>query len=148
MLIHQIFNSEGIGNDAVKLNSVNLDRFSIDGPTSSGIQLGQNGNLSYRQSNGGLSRISGQWLIFGDPSTFYVQRTILRDEDGKLGTLEVDAGEGFLQLNTNRNYTNVINTRIGVKVTEVFFEIASDASGVPLVATATMKFTSEVLGRF
>lgn len=146
MLLHQIYATEGIGNDAVKLGSVRLIRLSVRGPANSGIQLGSTGILSYRQSNGGLSQISGQWLIFGNSSTFYVQRTILKNDDGTLGTLETDAGDGFLQLSTTRTYTNIKST-IGVKTTEVFFEIASDASGVPVVATATMIFISEVTGR-
>lgn len=139
MLVHMNQDSEGLGNDAVKLASVNLTRISVNGPSFSGIQMGSSGVLSYRQVNGGLSSVSGQWLVFGDPTAFYIQRTIIS------GTLETDPGAGFLQLNTSRSYTNKKST-IGVKVTEVFFEISSDASGVPIVETASMTFTSEVTG--
>ena len=139
MLVHQIHETEGIGNDNVKLLSIELFRLSVSGPTSSGIRLGSNGVLSYYQSNGGLSAISGQWLIFGDPSTFYVQRTILN------GTLETDPGAGFLQLNTNRDYINLM-ALMGLKTTEVFFEISDDISGVPVIETATMTFNSEITG--
>ena len=65
-----------------------------------------------------------------------MQRTIIS------GTLETDAGAGFLQLSGTRSYINEKST-LGIKTTVVFFEISSDASGTPLVATATMTFISE-----
>ena len=141
MLVHQIQDTEGIVNNAVKLNSTTLIRISVNGPTFSGIQLQLTGDLFYRQTNGGLSQIAGQWLIFGSPGTFYVQRTIIS------GTLETDPGPGFLQLNATRSYTNRKDT-IGVKTTEVFFEISDDVSGVPVIEMASMIFESEVTGTF
>jgi len=136
MLTHMIQASEGIGNDAVKLNDRTVNRFRLVDTCHSGIRTNGSGVLQLIQANGGFSSVSGEWLIFGSSATFYIQRTIIS------GTLEVDPGAGFLQMNTNRTYDNQ-KASVGVKTTVVFFEIASDASGTPIVDTATMTFISE-----
>lgn len=117
----------------------------INGPCHSGIRLGMDGVLSTINAGGGFSAQSGEWLLSGSAAAFFVQRTIIS------GTLHIkdppdqftDPGPGFLQLNVDRVYDNQ-KASAGLKITEVFFEISSDASGVPIVDTATMTFESEV----
>lgn len=135
MLVHQTQISEGTVADSVKVTDRNVVGVREFGTCHSGIRLGSDGVLSTIQANGGFSAISGEWLISGAASGFFVQRTILS------GTLESDAGTGFLQLNANRDYDNQ-KSSAGTKITEVFFEFSSDASGTPIVDTATMTFTS------
>lgn len=135
MLVHQTQTSEGAASDTVTLNDRTVLREGFEGTINSGIQLNSSGVLFLVQANGGTSAVGGEWLVSGTASTFYAQRTIIS------GTLEVDSGAGFLQLNATRDYINQKSTS-GLKTTVVFFEISSDASGVPLVATATMTFGS------
>jgi len=135
MLVHQTQTSEGSSSDTVVLNDRDIIRFAVSGTVQSGIQLNLSGVLFLYQANGGLSQVTGEWLVSGTASTFFVQRTIID------GTLETDPGAGFLQLNVTRDYINKKSTQ-GTKITNVFFEISSDVSGIPIVATATMKFTS------
>lgn len=136
MLVHQNQTSEGTVSANVKLNDRIVSNVIFDATCHSGIKTGGGGVLSTIQANGGFSAISGEWLISGTPAAFFIQRTITE------GTLEVDPGTGFLQMNTDRIYDNQKST-IGVKTTKVFFEISSDVSGVPVIDTADMTFTSE-----
>lgn len=136
MLVHQIQDSEGTVLQGVKLKDRTILGFRISGTCHAGIRLGSDGVLSKIQSDGGFSAISGEWLLSGSAATFFVKRTTIS------GTLEVDPGDGFLQLNSDRTYDNQKSTA-GVKTTVVFFEISSDVSGVPIVDTATMTFICE-----
>ena len=136
MLAYQIHGSAGSVNPNVKLLGRTLNSAGLfTNAVYSGLKFGADGVLSKVQWNDGLSAISGQWLISGAASGFWIQRTVIS------GTLEVDPGNGFLIMNISRNYKN-IKSSVGTKTTEVFFEISSDASGVPLVATATFTFVS------
>jgi len=135
MLAHQIQTSEGVASNTVKITDRTVAQFRASGTCQSGIRLGSSGVLSTIQGNGGFSAVSGEWLISGTASGFYVQRTIIS------GTLEVDPGSGFKQLNANRDYDNQ-KSSAGTKTTVVFFEISSDVSGVPVVDTATHTFIS------
>lgn len=120
----------------VQITDRTVDNGRISGTCHAGIQLGLDGVLSIVQANAGLSAVPGQWLISGAAADFFVQRSILD------GTLEIDPGTGFLQLNANRKYINQ-KASAGIKETTVFFEISSDVSGVPIVDTATMTFICE-----
>jgi len=136
VLIHQINTSDGSVNAAVKLKSRTLNSAGLFvNAVYSGLKFGADGVLSKVQFNDGLSAISGEWLITGASSGFWIQRTIIS------GTLEVDAGKGFLIMSTNRSYKN-IKSSVGTKITEVFFEIATDKKGDTVVETATMTFVS------
>ncbi len=136
MLVYQNHGSQGSAGNAVKLTSRSYNSATLfTGPCSSGLKFGLNGVLSKIQANGGFSAVSGEWLLAGVSSAFWIQRTIIS------GTLETDSGDGFLVMSTDRTYENLLSVP-GTKVTEVFFEISSDSSGVPVVETATMTFTS------
>ena len=130
MLTHQTWQSEGAGVDTVNIASTTLFNSRISGTCHAGVSLGSDGVLSHIQSNGGFSAIIGQWLVNGTASDFFVQRTIVS------GTLQVDPGAGFLQLNVDRTYDNQ-RTGPGISTTELFLEVSSDISGVPIVETAT-----------
>ena len=137
MLVHQTQTSEGSAGNTINIKDRTVDNELIfDSPCHSGIRLGSDGVLQTFQANGGLSTKQGEWLVSGTASTFYVQRTIIS------GTLEVDAGAGFLQLNANRDYDNKKSTE-GTKITVVFFEIADSAAGTNILDTATMTFISQ-----
>jgi len=135
MLVHQNYTSEGSVSPSVKMSDRDVDGLDITGTVHSGIKTGSDGVLSTIQSNGGFSAVSGEWLLSGASSGFWIQRTILS------GTLEIDTGGGFKIMNVDRVYDNQ-KASVGVKVTEVFFEISTDASGIPVVESATMTFTS------
>jgi len=136
MLIHQNHTSEGSSPPAVHVTdrTVDNERF-FGGACHSGIKLGSDGVLSIFQPDGGFSAIIGEWLLSGGAAGFFVQRTIVS------GTLEVDPGAGFLQLNADRIYDNQKST-MGTKTTEVLFEFSSDMSGTPIVATVTHIYKS------
>lgn len=136
MLLRRIHDTDGAVADFVNITDRTISNARDSGTCHSGVRFGASGVLSKIQPNGGFSAISGEWLGSGTASGFYLQRTLIS------GTLEVDAGTGFLQLNTNRDYDNQ-KSSAGTKITEVFFEISSDVSGVPVVDTATMIFESE-----
>ena len=136
MLVHQTQTSEGTVPDSVNITDRTVLGIRESGTCHSGIRLGLNGVLSIIQGNGGFSAVSGEWLISGTASGFFVQHTIIS------GTLEDEPAGGFLQLNANRDYDNQ-KSSAGIKTTVVFFEISSDVSGVPVVDTATMTFISE-----
>jgi len=135
MLVHQSWETEVVASASVKLKDRTVANTSLTGPVHSGIRTGSDGVLSLIQANGGFSAVSGEWLLSGLSSAFWIQRTIL------VGTLEVDPGAGFLQMNTNRTYDNQIAV-VGTKGTIVFFEISSSVGGTPVIETATMTFNS------
>ena len=135
MLVHQTWETEAVASDTVKLTDRLVSNTSVAGTVHSGVRLDSLGQLFTFQAEGGTSAVIGEWLVSGTPADFYVQRTITS------GTLEVDPGAGFLQLNTTRSYDNQ-KASVGVKTTVVFFEISSDVSGVPIVATATHTYVS------
>ncbi len=135
MLVHQTWDTEGAGAASVNISdSLNLNSRG-SGDCYSGYQFGADGVLSKVQANGGLSSIMGQWLLVGTSDLFWLQRTILS------GTLEVDAGTGWLQMNTSRLFEN-IQSSAGESSAAIFIEIASDSGGVTVVASATFNFTS------
>jgi len=136
MLISQYWGSLGVASDTVNIVDFELSNARDSGICHSGVKFGLNGVLSAIQPNGGFSVRQGEWLVSGTASTFFVKRTIIS------GTLEVDAGAGFLQLNAARIYANH-QASAGSKTTVVFFELSSDMTGVPIVDTATMTFISE-----
>lgn len=135
MLVHQTQTSEGIVTDSVKITDRTINNFRGSGTCHSGVRLASDGVLFKIQANDGLSSISGEWLVTGTASGFFVQHTILN------GTLESDPGAGFLQLSVGRDYDNQLSSE-GEKTTVVFFELSSDVSGSPIVDTATMTFIS------
>lgn len=136
MLVHQTHTSEGVVSSFVNITDRSISNVRITGTCHSGVRVGSGGVLFKIQANGGFSSISGEWLPVGTPAGFFVQRTILS------GTLEVDAGAGFLQCNANRDYDNQ-KSSAGIKITSIFLEFSSDVSGVPIVGTATLTFTSD-----
>jgi len=136
MLISQYWGTSGVASDTVNITDREVNNARNSGICHSGVKFGLNGVLSTIQANGGFSARPGEWLVSGTASTFYLQRTI------EQGTLEVDPGTGFLQLNADRIYDNQKAFQ-GIKKTVVFFELSSDISGSPIVDTATMTFISE-----
>lgn len=136
MLVHQSQTSEGTVPDAVNITDRTVSNFRASGTCHAGVRVGLNGVLSRIQSNGGFSAISGEWLVTGTASGFFVQRTIIS------GTLEDDPGAGFLQCNANRDYDNQKSSQ-GTKTTVIFLEFSSDVSGSPIVGTATLTFIAE-----
>ncbi len=135
-LIHGLRESEGAGIDTVNITDRTILNSRDSGVCHSGIRVGSNGVLYRIQANGGFSALSGQWLVNGTASDFYMQRTILS------GTLEVDAGAGWIQCNVNRDFDNQQATA-GNKMASIFVEISNDMSGVPVLDSATFEFESE-----
>jgi len=137
MLVHQTQTSEGVASDTVNITDRQVSNVRESGTCHSGVKFGSDGILSKLQANGGFTAISGQWLVSGTASGFFLQHTIIS------GTLEVDPPVAtFNQLNTDRTYDNQKSSS-GTKTTVVFFELSSDVSGSPIVDTATMTFISE-----
>lgn len=136
MLVHQLQTSQGTVTQGILITDREVNNSITSGTCHSGIKLGLDGVLSTIQGAGGFSQVTGEWLLSGTPADFYVQRTIIS------GTLQTDPGVGFLQLNVERIYDNQ-KSSAGMKTTEVFFEIADDASGTTILDTATMIFVSE-----
>lgn len=136
MFINQIVTSEGIGVAGVNVTNRSISNINIFSPCHAGLKLGSDGVLSTINASGGFNAISGEWLITGSAAGFFVKRTIIS------GTLDTDPGTGFLQLNANRTY-EVVRSVEGTSETVLFLEFSSDASGVPLVATATYTITAE-----
>lgn len=128
--------SSGVGVAGVNIKNRQVSNLQEFIPCHSGVKLGLDGVLSTINSFGGFNSISGEWLITGSAAGFWVQRTIIS------GTLEVDPGGGFLQLNADRIYDNIKASQ-GIKDTLIFLEISSDSSGTPIVGTATFQLTSE-----
>jgi hypothetical protein len=121
---------------AVVLPANNLTTTSGSIPVYSGLKIDADGNLYERTPNGGWSQFA-VWLLAGTASTYYVSRTILT------GTLTTDAGAGPLQLNADREYD--VQTSKGTKDASVQFDIASDVSGTPIVASRTYTFLASTL---
>ena len=135
MLVHQTWESEGAVT-GVNIVSTTIISFSTEGTVYSGVRFGSDGVLYRFQPNGGVSSLPLQWLLSGTASNYYLQRTI------NSGTLDTDAGTGWLQLNSNRDF-NIQNTMIGIEEAEIYFEISSDMSGTPVVGDGTITFRAE-----
>jgi len=135
-LISETQASSGIGVANVNITNRTVQNVQLFRPCRSGVKFALNGQLSTINAIGGFNPVSGEWLVTGSAAGFWVQRTIIS------GTLEVDAGAGFLQLNADRIYQN-IKASSGSKTTVVFFEFSSDSGGATIVATATYTLISE-----
>ncbi len=125
--------NRGAVGSAVNLPANNFDNFVSSGLCYSGLRVGSDGDLYERQPNGGWSRF-GTWLFTGTAGTYYISRTVVS------GTLTTDAGPGPLQLNVNRDYD--VQTASGENTATVQFDLASDPSGTPIVATAIYVFSA------
>ena len=104
------------------------------GTVYSGLKIGTDGELYKRQAGGGWSRFA-TWLLIGTAANYYVSRTLIQ------GALTTDAGAGPLQLNADRIY-DIQRTSTG-SVVKLKFDIASDVSGSPIVATKYYSFFTE-----
>lgn len=129
MSLMQVIRS-GAPTDPVTLPAIDLSNFLESGKCWSGIRFGSDGTV-YRQSATGSWQAAGTWLFSGNASDYYLSRTI---DSGTLN--ETDAGAGPLQMNSNRDY-NISRSSNGTKSTTVSFEISSDVSGTPVVASRT-----------
>ncbi len=116
---------------AVNLPANIFDNFVQSGLCYSGLRVGADGNLYERHPTGGWSRF-GTWLFTGTSDGYYLSRSIVS------GTLSTDAGAGPLQLNVNRDYD--VQIANGEKIATIQFDISSDVSGTPIVATAIYVF--------
>lgn len=136
MLVHQNQTSEGTVSQGILITDREINNSRLSGTCHAGIKLGLDGVLSLIQADGGFSQITGEWLLAGTPADFYVQRTIIS------GTLQLDPGAGWLQLNVDRIYDKQL-AFAGMLTAVVFFEIADDAGGTNIIDTATMTFVVE-----
>ena len=109
-------------------------RLGTTGTVYSGLKLDNDGNLYSRQVGGGWSNI-GSWLLNGANTGFFVTTVI------ESGTLTTDAGRGPIVLSSDRIYDVQVTTSI--KTCTVSFEISTDVSGSPIVASITHVFTAE-----
>jgi hypothetical protein len=116
---------------AVNLPANDFKNTSADLPVYSGLKIDADGGLYEHNPDGTWSRF-GTWLIIGTASGYYASRTVLS------GSLDTDAGAGPLQLNTDREYN--IQVSAPEETAQIQFDIASDVSGSPIVASRTYKF--------
>ena len=135
-LISETQASSGAGVAGVNILNREISNIQEFIPCPSGIKIGADGVLSVINAFGGFSAISGEWLITGASAGFWVRRSFIN------GTLQVDPGAGFLQLNVDRIYDNIKFSQ-GVKDTSLFLEFSDNSSGTPVINAATFQFTSE-----
>ena len=109
-------------------------RLGFTGTVYSGLKIDSDGNLYARQTAGGWSSI-GSWLLNGANTGFFVTTVI------ESGTLTTDAGRGPIVLSSDRIFD--VQSSMGIKTCTVSFEISTDVSGSPIVASITHVFTAE-----
>lgn len=131
MLVHQIQDSEGAVAEAVNLSTRMIINEVTSAECHAGIVLAGDGVAFTKNPNNSDSQITGEWLITGSAASFYVQRTIIT------GSLDTDPGSGFLQLNSTRTYA-ILQSGLGRQAAQIFLEISDDASGIPVVESATI----------
>ncbi|MGY8962553.1 MAG: hypothetical protein ACKVKT_03245 [Rhodospirillales bacterium] len=133
------WDSDGVGTATVKITSRTVSNTTFDQTCHSGVRFASDGVLFLIQSNGGFSSVSGEWLLVGSAASFYLKRTITS------GDLQTDTNGDALWHIMNATKTFEITQAVPdlEKSSTVFFEISSDASGSPVIATATMTFTAE-----
>lgn len=134
---HQIHSSEGDPGDTVVLTDLTIINLTVGGTCSAGIKVDADRTLYRQQANGGWSAISGEWLMRGVSSDFYVSMSV------DSGSLTLDAGAGPLQLNTDRIY-NLDQVGIGSSTVTITLSISDDVSGSPVVASAQFTFSPQV----
>ena len=138
MLVGQHWDTDGAGSDAVNLTNRSVVNEGTNPTVHSGVIFKLEGPLRVLHTVGGSNPVAGEWLVFGNASDFYIQRTILS------GTLEVDdIGAGWQQLGiTDFTMDNQSTIPFSFKLTEVFYEISTDVSGIPVIETATHSYRS------
>ena len=129
------FIHKGTAPEVAQLIEHNFYRLGNTGTIYSGIKLSSDGNIYTRQRGGGWSSI-GAWLLNGVNTGFFVKRVI------DSGTLTTDGGAGPIVLSSDRIYDGQQSV-VGVKTTDVSFEISNDISGSPILALITHRFTAE-----
>ncbi len=128
------FTKGGAVTNAVQLPANNFRNLPGDIlPVYSGLKIDADGGLYESTPGGGWSRFA-TWLLAGTNTTYYASRTVIE------GSLTVDAGAGPLQCNADRIY--YITTNGPLKLTTVRFDLASDASGSPIVASVSYVFSA------
>ena len=124
----------GLSAEVAQFISHDFSRTGFNGTVYSGLKLDSDGNLYARQADGGWSSI-GAWLLNGANTGFFATTVI------ESGTLTTDAGRGPIVLSSDRIYDVQVTTSI--KTCTVSFEISTDVSGSPIVASITHVFTAE-----
>jgi hypothetical protein len=111
-------------------------RTGLSSPVYSGAKFDGDGDVYAYSATGSWQRI-GTWLVAGAATGYYISRTV------DSGSLNVDAGAGPLQMNTDREYSISWGPVASSKTAAISFQISSDVSGSPIVATGSYTFEAE-----
>ncbi len=110
----------------------------VDADCTAGVSLNSNGTeYAYSASGSATGTNLGPWLQGGANSDFYVRCTVIS------GTLTTGTTGSWEVMSTTRNYTIVDTTIVASKTTTIQLEIASDALGADIVATAQYVLVAE-----
>jgi hypothetical protein len=129
-----LFQHKGIGGNVAALPAFEVDTFKrevlVGSECYAGVKFDADGVIYSMQSNGGWSSV-GSWLLSGVNTAFWVTSVI---DSGALGT---DAGRGPLAMSTDREFSVLEEVYGQTDDAQVSFEISTDVSGTPIVATGT-----------
>ncbi len=124
-----------VGSESVQLANYDFFHEHGSGEVFSGVKFDNDGNLYVLQSTGSYGLVTA-WLVKGSASGFYLSRSIFS------GSLDTDAGTGWLVLSTDREY-NISRAFLGVKRATVDFQISSESDGDPVLVEGRIVMSVE-----
>ena len=105
---------------------------------SAGMSMLSNGQITYNVLNSHSAQTN--WAtptLIGIGNNYWVRATLLSGTAPSSGSIGV-----WLALSSTRSWTNAM-TGTGTKISELTFEISSDAGGVVIVSSGTFTITAE-----
>lgn len=120
-------------------DTVSHSRTTIDPQDcTAGVALGSNGNeYAYSATGTAQGTLLQTWLLRGVNSNYYARCTV------NSGTLSAGTEDTWLQLNALRGW-QITQTTVGTKTADIDIEIAFDASGNIILATANYTLSATV----
>jgi len=122
--------------DTVKLGDFTISNFKDGVIVYAGIKFDNDGSVYGLNRDNVYSRIT-TWLVSGAAGSYYLSRSIFS------GSLNADAGAGPIVMSTDRVFS-IQRTHRGIKQTILDYEISSDSSGDPIVATGRVTLQAEI----
>jgi len=113
---------------------ISFERVAVNTRVYSGVKFDADGDVYARDGTTGGWNKEATWLLAGTVGSYYLSRTI------DSGLLTTDAGAGPLVMSTDRIYDRQVAGGILTVNATVTFDISSDVSGSPIVATGTYFF--------
>lgn len=142
MLVNQVQDTFGSSGLSVNLQTQSFLSQASSGTVFNGLELNSNGIASRVTQPGGTSQLSGQWLVTGLNTNYWVRYNIV---SGTLNAATPPTENTWVPMTSTYDFQNSLSTP-DVISTVVFYEFATDSGGVNIILDATHTYVTAKLG--